>query len=77
MDILQLALEQSRTARLNGTAKPVRPRSAAHITFFTKNEMIAVPFKFDERNAELRCREFMKDVDRIAAEAQNARTTNR
>ena len=78
MDILQLALEQSRAARLNGTATPVCPQSAASVTLVTKDKMIAVPFEFDEGNAELRCREFMQDVNWIAAEAQNARKmTNR
>ena len=73
MDILELALEQSRAARLNGTAKPVRPRSAGSVTLVTKDTIIAIPYKNDDGKVDQRCREFMEDVNRIAAEAKRVR----
>ena len=73
MDILELALEQSGAARLNGTTMPVRPLSAASVTLVTKDTMIAIPYKIDESKVEQRCREFMDHVNRIAAEAKRVR----
>lgn len=71
MDILELALELSKQAKLNNTFVPPR-QCAGSVTLVVNNQMIAVPAKntkFDEQG----CRNFMQDVNRIAREARDAR----
>ena len=74
MDILELALEMSRNAKLDGTARPVRLRSEATVTLVTPNKMIPVPTSLDDADSlNAKCLEFMNDVKRIAAEARRVR----
>ena len=73
MDILELALELSKQAKLNNTFVP--PRQSMGTTYLVaNNQMIAVKLpnktaKFNEQD----CRNFMQDVNRIARETRDAR----
>ena len=71
MDILQMALEQSREARRNGTAPLVRGRSQASVTLVTTTQMISIPMKsYTDNEYEQEVGNFMDEVNQMAAEAR-------